>query len=75
MNDRLEEINPPEGADGPVDTLIEALRERTATIEQAMEAGRFTERHFDETTASGEKIDQAFEQLRREGFLSALEVE
>jgi len=67
--DELEELNPPEGADEPVEKLIEALRERTGTFERATEAGRFTQQEFDQITQSGEKIDAALEQLRKEGFL------
>lgn len=65
----LETINPPEGAQEAVETLTEALHERTETIEQAIEAGRFTRTAFDHVTESGEKIDEAFAQLRNQGFL------
>jgi hypothetical protein len=53
--------------------LIAALRERTETFEQVIEAGRFTRREFDQITASGDKIDEAFGQLRKEGFLAKAE--
>lgn len=65
----LEELNPPEDAEEDVEMLIEALRYRTEVFEQALEAGRFTRRDSDQITAAGEKIDGAFEQLRKEGFL------
>ena len=65
----LAELNPPEEAEEEVEMLIEALRERTVAFEQALEAGRFTPLDFDKITESGDKIDEAFEQLRKEGFL------
>ncbi|MGH3080712.1 MAG: hypothetical protein ACRDNH_06190 [Gaiellaceae bacterium] len=49
--------------------LIDALRERTAAFEQAIDAGSFTERQSGQITQSGEKIDEAFERLRNDGFL------
>jgi hypothetical protein len=67
----LEGLNPPEEAEEPVEMLVAALRGRTETFEQAMEAGRFTEQDSERVTQSGEKIDQAFVQLREEGFLPA----
>jgi hypothetical protein len=66
----LEGLNPPEDAEEPVEVLVVALRARTETFEQAMEAGRFTEQDSERVTQSGEEIDQAFEQLRAEGFLA-----
>lgn len=69
----LEELNPPEDAEEEVETLIEALRERTETFEQVLVARRFTPRQFDRVTRSGDLIDVAFEQLRKEGFLPAVE--
>jgi hypothetical protein len=69
----LEGLNPPEDAEQPAEMLIEALRERTETFEQVIEAGRFTEQDSDRVTQSGEEIDQAFEQLRAEGFLATAE--
>lgn len=71
--DELEELNPPDGAEEAVKMLAEALRERTATFEQGIGAGRFTQRDFDEITQAGDKIDEAFEQLRKEGFLPKVE--
>jgi len=65
----LAELNPPEDAEEEVEKLIEALRERTVVFERAIEAGRFTRRDFDQITESGDKIDEAFEQLRKGGFL------
>jgi hypothetical protein len=65
----LAELNPPEEAEEEVEMLIEALRERTVAFEQAIEAGRFTQRQSEQITQSGDKIDEAFEQLRKEGFL------
>ena len=68
--DELAELNPPEGAEEEVEMLIEALRDRTEVFEQVIEAGRFTRRDFGQITESGDKIDEAFEQLRKEGFLT-----
>jgi hypothetical protein len=65
----LAELNPPEDAEEEVEKLIEALRDRTEVFEQAIEAGRFTRGDFDQITESGDKIDEALEQLRKEGFL------
>jgi hypothetical protein len=65
----LAELNPPEEAEEEVQMLIEALRERTVSFEQALEAGHFTRLDSDRITESGDKIDEAFEQLRKEGFL------
>ena len=65
----LAQLNPPEEAEEEVEMLIEALRDRTELFEQALETGRFTRRDSDQITESGEKIDEAFEQLRKEGFL------
>lgn len=67
--DELAELNPPEGAENGVEMLINALRERTDTLEQAVDAGRFTQRQGDQITEAGETIDEAFEQLRNDGFL------
>jgi hypothetical protein len=67
--EELEALNPPEDAEEPVEMLVEALRARTETIEQAIEAGRFTQQESGQLTQSGDKIDEAFEQLRKEGFL------
>jgi hypothetical protein len=69
----LEELNPPREAEDEVEKLIEALRERTETFEHVIVAGRFTRQQFDQITRSGDKIDVAFEQLRKEGFLPAVE--
>jgi hypothetical protein len=69
----LAELNPPEEAEEEVEKLIEALRDRTELFEHAIEAGRFTQRDSDQITESGDKIDEAFEQLRQEGFLPAVE--
>jgi hypothetical protein len=65
----LVELNPPEEAEEEVEMLIEALRDRTEVFEQALEAGRFTRRDSVQITESGDRIDEAFEQLRKEGFL------
>jgi hypothetical protein len=67
--EELEGINPPEDAEEPVGMLVEALRKRTEVFEQVIEAGRFTRQDSDHVTQAGEKIDQAVEQLRAEGFL------
>ena len=67
--DEVAELNPPEGAEDEVEKLIDALRERTQTFEQAIEAGRFTRRQSDQITRAGAKIDEAFEQLRKAGYL------
>jgi hypothetical protein len=65
----LAELNPPGEAEEEVEMLIEALRDRTQVFEQVIEAGRFTRQDVAQVTQSGEKIDEAFEQLRKEGFL------
>jgi hypothetical protein len=65
----LEGLNAPEDAGELVEMLIDALRERTARFEQAIDAGSFTERRSGQITQSGEKIDEAFERLRNDGFL------
>jgi hypothetical protein len=65
----LAELNPPEEAEEEVEMLLEALGERTVAFEQAIEAGRFTQRQSEQITQSGDKINEAFEQLRKEGFL------
>jgi hypothetical protein len=62
-------LNPPDEAQEEVEKLIAALRGRTEIFERAIEAGRFTRRDSDQITESGDKIDEAFEQLRKEGFL------
>src|SRR5919109_580480 len=66
-------LNPPEDAEEPVEMLIAALRERTDTFEQVIEAGRFTRQDSERVTQAGEEIDQAFEQLRAEGLATAHE--
>jgi hypothetical protein len=71
--DELEELKPPADAQEAVDMLIEALRERTETFEQVIAAGHFTQLESDQITESGEKIDEAFEQLRDEGFLPKMD--
>jgi hypothetical protein len=68
--EELEALNPPEDAQEPVEMLVEALRARTETFGQAIEAGRLTRRDFDQITESGDKIDEALAQLRKEGFLT-----
>ena len=65
----LAELNPPQDAEEEVEELIAALRDRTEIFERAIEAGRFTRRDSDQITESGDRIDEAFEQLRKEGFL------
>jgi hypothetical protein len=65
----LAELNPPEEAEEEVEMLIAALRDRTEAFERAIEAGRFTRRDSDQITEAGDKIDEAFEQFRKEGFL------
>jgi hypothetical protein len=65
----LAELDPPEEAEEEVEMLIEALRDRTVAFEQAIAAGHFKQRQSEQITQSGEKIDEAFEQLRKEGFL------
>ena len=66
----LAALTPPEGAEEAVELLIEALRERTETLEQVLEQGRFTVQTAERTTQAGEKIDEAFAQLRSQGFLA-----
>jgi hypothetical protein len=65
----LAELNPPQDAEEEVEELIAALRDRTEIFERAIEAGRFTRRDSNQITESGDRIDEAFEQLRKEGFL------
>jgi hypothetical protein len=67
--EELESLNPPKDAEEPVRLLIQALRERTETFEQVIEAGRFTKHDSQQVTRAGEKIDDAFMHLREEGFL------
>ncbi len=71
--DELEELNPPEDAKEEVEKLIEALRERTEIFDHVIAVGRFTPREFDQITESGDKIDEAFQQLRNKGFLPKVE--
>ena len=71
--DELAELNPPQGAEDEVEKLIDALRERTQTFEQAIEAGRFNERQSVQITRAGDKIDEAFEQLRNDGYLAEVD--
>jgi hypothetical protein len=66
----LEGMNPPDEAAAPLEMLTAALRERTETFEQVIEAGHFTEQDFERVTQAGGAIDRAFEQLRSEGFLT-----
>jgi hypothetical protein len=68
--DELERMNPPEDAEEPVEVLTVALRERTEIFERVIEAGRFSPQDSQRVTRSGDEIDQAFEQLRAEGFLA-----
>lgn len=65
----LEGLNPPEAAEQPVEMLIGALRKRTETFKQVIEAGHFTREDFDQVTQAGEEIDQASEQFGEEGFV------
>ena len=65
----LEGLNAPEDAGEPVEMLIDALRERSSAFEQAIDAGSFTERQSGQIAQLGEKIDDAFERLRNDGFL------
>ena len=67
----LEGLSPPEDAEEPAEMLMAALRGRTETFEHVIDAGHFTEQDFQRLTRSGEEIDQALGQLRREGFLPA----
>jgi hypothetical protein len=67
----LAALTPPEGAEEAVALLVEALRERTETLEQVLEQGHFTPQTAERTTQAGEKIDRAFEDLRSEGFLAS----
>lgn len=71
--EELEALNPPEDAEEPVEMLIEALRERTKIFEHAIAVGRFTPRESDQITNAGDKIDEAFQQLRDKGFLPKVE--
>jgi hypothetical protein len=67
----LEGMKAPEEAEAPLEMLTAALRERTETFEQVIAAGRFTKQDSERVTQAGEAIDEAFEQLRSEGFLAA----
>lgn len=70
--DELDELNPPKDAEDATGGLIEALRERADAFAQAAREQRISLRQLEEegsTTKAGEKIDRAFERLRREGFL------
>jgi hypothetical protein len=67
----LETLTPPEAAEEPVEMLTEALRTRTETFKQVIEAGHFSEQDSDRVTQAGEEIDEAFERLRAGGFLPA----
>jgi hypothetical protein len=71
--DALGELTVPEGAADEVNTLVEALRERTVVFEQALQSGRFTQRQADRITQAGNRIDLAFDQLSKEGFLPKVE--
>ena len=71
----LETLTPPEAAQEPVEMLIDALRKRTESFKAAIAAGHFTDQGSDRVTQAGEQIDEAFEQLRAEGFLAADEHE
>ena len=66
----LEGMTPPEEAEAALEMLTAALRGRTETFEQVIQAGRFTEKDFERVTRAGGAIDQAFRQLRAEGFLT-----
>ena len=67
----LAALTPPEGAEEAVELLIEALAERTETLEQVLEQRRFTAQTAERITQAGEKIDRAFEELRSKGFLAS----
>lgn len=70
--DELDELAPPEDAEDATKGLIEALRERADAFVQAAREERITLRQLEEEgsiTKAGEKIDRAFERLRKEGFL------
>ena len=69
----LEGINPPEDAKEEVEKLIDALRERTEIFDHVIAVGRFTPPEGDQITKSGDKIDEAFQQLRDKGFLPNVE--
>jgi hypothetical protein len=70
--DQLDELNPPSDAEDETATLTEALRERADAFEQAARKPGVTLRQLEQQgagTEAGEKIDRAFEQLRKQGFL------
>ncbi len=67
--DQLAELNPPKGAEDEIEMLIAGLQERTQAFDEALEAGHFTSLQFDRITQSGDKLDEAFQRLRDEGFL------
>lgn len=70
--EELDELEPPEDAEEETERLVEALRERADGFEQAASQERMTLRGLEEErsiTKAGEKIDGAFERLRKQGFL------
>lgn len=69
--DELDELNPPEDVEDATESLIEALRERADAFARAAREDRITLRELDadrSITRAGEKIDRAFERLRKAGF-------
>jgi hypothetical protein len=68
--DELDGLNPPADAADSITLLIAALRERTETLQRVLQADVFTEQDSERVTRAGEKIDQAFEQLSEDNFLT-----
>jgi hypothetical protein len=72
--DELSELDPPEGAENAIKELIAALRKRADAFEQAARQEEITLRQLEQEgtiTEAGERIDEAFERLRKAGFLAA----
>ena len=69
----LHELTVPEGAAEEVNTLVEALRQRTEVFEQALQSGHFTRRQSERITQAGNTIDLAFDQLQKEGYLPTVD--
>jgi hypothetical protein len=71
LADRLEELTPPVAAEQATATLVDAMRERAWAFEQAAQQDRTTISALarqGSVTKAGDRIDRAFEQLRKEGF-------
>lgn len=72
--DELVRLSPPEEAQAATDELVEALRKRAASFEEAARKQRITLRELEQDrsiTEAGESVDRARERLRTQGFLRA----